>query len=51
LGFEEKINMGCTSSARAPPPGPVSLKHFDVQRVIGKGKSRAYNDANRCTNN
>jgi serine/threonine kinase 32 len=30
--------MGCSSSIRKPPPGPVSLKHFDVQRVIGKGK-------------
>ena len=29
--------MGCTSSANKVPPGPVSLKHFDVQRVIGKG--------------
>lgn len=29
--------MGCTNSSRKPPPGPISLKHFDVQRVIGKG--------------
>jgi len=29
--------MGCTASSSKPPPGPVSLKHFDVQRVVGKG--------------